>query len=219
MSVIRPSSATERPPRQTVHDARVAGWCYLGLAVTGLVGYPLLQPGTSVDVLLELGIAATQALAALAFFRLFAPVNAFRAGALAAFGLVNAVVILVSAAALAAALGVAGDPSAVAVLQSLSSALWVVGGVFFGLWLVPMGLLVLESGWMPRALGWLLVVSGAGYVADTVVEVGLPEASALADILTMPAAVGELWMIGYLLVRGVAQHRSEDFQANLAKVV
>jgi hypothetical protein len=219
MSVIRPSSATDRPPRAAVHDARVAGWCYLGLAVTGLVGYPLLQPGTSVDVLLELGIAATQALAAMAFFRLFAQVNAFRAGALAAFGLINAVVILTSAAALAAALGVAGDPSAVALLRSLSEALWIVGGLFFGLWLVPMGLLVLESGWMPRPLGWLLVVSGAGYVASTAVQVAMPEAFAVADLLTMPAAVGELWMIGYLLVRGVAPRRSEDFHANLAKVV
>jgi hypothetical protein len=219
MSVIRHSSATDRPPHATVHDARVAGWCYLGLAVTGLLGYPLLKPGTSVDVLLELGIAATQALAAMAFFRLFAPVNAFRAGALAAFGLVNAVVILASAAALTAALGVAGDLSSVAALLSLSDALWVVGGLFFGLWLVPMGLLVLESDWMPRALGWLLVASGAGYVASTAVQVALPEASAWADLLTMPAAVGELWMIGYLLVRGVAAHRSEDFQANLAKVV
>lgn len=219
MSVISPSSAADRSPAATVHDARVAGWCYLGLAVTGVLGFMVLQPGTSLDVLLELAIAASQALAALAFLRLFAPVNAVRAGALAAFGLVNAVVILTSAGALAAATGVAGDPSSVALLVSLSDALWVVGGLFFGLWLVPMGLLVLESGWMPRPLGWLLVVSGAGYIASTAVLAIVPDASAVAQLLTMPAAVGELWMVGYLLVRGVAPRRSEDFHVNLAEVV
>ena len=209
MSVIAPAPAEPTTLTRRVHHARVAGWCYLGLAVTGVLGFALTGPGTSLDVLLELGIAATQALAALAFLRLFVGVNPVRAGALAAFGLVNAVVILTSAAALAAALTVAGDPASVALLVSLSDALWVVGGVFFGLWLVPMGLLVLESGWMPRPLGWLLVVSGAGYLASTAVLVALPEAAGVASLLTMPAAVGELWMVGYLLVRGVARTRSE----------
>ena len=208
MSVIAPAHTAPAPLVRRIHEARVAGWCYLGLAVTGALGFAVSGPGTSGDVLLELGIVVTQALAALAFYRLFVTVNPVRAGALAAFGLANAVVLLASAGALAAALGVAADPSSVALLVALSDALWVVGGVFFGLWLVPMGLLVLESGWMPRPLGWLLVVSGAGYLASTAVQVALPEASAAASLLTLPATVGELWMIGYLLVRGVARTRS-----------
>jgi hypothetical protein len=67
MSVIRPSSATERTPRQTVHDARVAGWCYLGLAVSGLLGYPLLLPGTSVDVLVFLVLDSSDVLSEMVF--------------------------------------------------------------------------------------------------------------------------------------------------------
>ncbi|WP_342357799.1 MULTISPECIES: DUF4386 family protein [unclassified Nesterenkonia] len=35
--------------------------------------------------------------------------------------------------------------------------------IFFGLWLTPMGPLVLESQWMPRPLDWLLIVGGVGY--------------------------------------------------------
>ena len=58
-------------------------------------------------------------------------------------------------------------------------------------------------GWMPRALGWILVGGGIGYVLSAFVGYLAPGAPALADALTDPATVGEFWMIGYLLVRGV----------------
>jgi hypothetical protein len=58
---------------------------------------------------------------------------------------------------------------------------------------------------MPRALGWVLVIGGLGYLASTFAQVLLPGAAAVADLLTLPATVGELWMVAYLLVRGVAR--------------
>ena len=85
----------------------------------------------------------------------------------------------------------------------VSDNLWTVGGLFFGLWLVPMGWCVLRSGWMPRALGWILVVGGVGYVLGAFVDYLVPDAQLLADLMIVPATIGELWMIGYLLVRGV----------------
>jgi hypothetical protein len=81
--------------------------------------------------------------------------------------------------------------------------LWGVGAVFFGLWLIPMGRCVLSSGWMPRPLGWILVVGGLGYVISAFVGYLVPDAHGLADVLTVPATVGEFWMLGYLLTRGV----------------
>lgn len=207
MSVIAPAPLAPALSAR-IRDARVAGLLYLGLAVTGLLGFVVIAPGTSLDVVAELGIVATQALVALAFYKLFRTVDSYRAIALAAFGLLNAAVILVSAGALAAALGLTAS-SSTDLLLALSESMWLVGGLFFGFWLVPMGLLVLQSGWMPRALGWLLIVSGAGYVASTVATLLLPDAPLLADLLTFPATVGELWMIGYLLVRGVARPRAD----------
>lgn len=57
-----------------------------------------------------------------------------------------------------------------------------------------------------RRLGWLLLAGGAGYVVNTFVLVLLPDATALADSLLLPSTIGELWMIGYLLWRGVNGH-------------
>lgn len=217
--------------------ARTTGLLYLGLAVTGLLGFLVIRnqlfvadaPGATLanlvehetlaraGIALELGVVLTQALAAVWFFRLFRATDAYAAACIAAFGLVNAVAIMISAGFLATALDVALDESlardggAAATAQLMyvvSGHLWTVGAVFFGLWLVPMGVCVLRSGAMPRPLGWLLVGGGVGYVLSAFAAYVVPDADALVAALTVPASVGEFWMIGYLLVRGAGRRRS-----------
>jgi hypothetical protein len=120
--------------------------------------------------------------------------------------------ILGSAAFLATALEVALSPLAagasagaaqVQLLYVISENLWGVGALFFGLWLIPMGWCALRSGWMPRALGWVLIVGGVGYILSTVVGYLAPDLTPLADALVVPATIGEFWMVGYLLLRGM----------------
>jgi hypothetical protein len=165
-------------------------------------------------VALELAIVVAQVLTAVWFYRLFRPVNSVAAGAIAAFGLVNAVVVLVSAAMLGTAVQVSvnpvdsaaavGDPAAtVQLLYLVSSNMWTVGALFFGLWLIPMGWCVLRSGWMPRVLGWILMVGGVGYVLSPFVSYLASDAHVLFDAMAYPASVGEFWMVGYLLIYGV----------------
>ncbi|WP_433789574.1 DUF4386 domain-containing protein [Actinoplanes sp. CA-252034] len=204
-----------------VRTARITGSLYLGLAVAGLLGFlitrPRLfdtgdpaatlsnlvdQPGLAAAlVVFELLIVLTQALAAAWFYRLFRPGDPVSALGIGAFGLVNAVVILISAALLSAADNIAADPfgaaaDTVQLLFVTSGELWAAGAIFFGLWLIPMGTAVLRTGWMPRPLGWVLIVGGLGYLLHAFVGF---------QPLTVPATVGEFWMIGYLLFRGVAR--------------
>jgi hypothetical protein len=122
--------------------------------------------------------------------------------------MVNAIVGIVSAALLATALGVSIDPvgdaaANVQILYLVSENLWGVGALFFGLWLMPMGWCVLRSGWMPRVLGWILVGGGVGYVLSAFLTYLAPDAQVVAEALAYPASIGEFWMVGYLLVRGV----------------
>lgn len=211
--------------------ARVTGLAYLGLAISGMLGYLLVRqqlyvPGDAAattanlvanEALARFGIAVdltvvlTQALAALWFFKLFRRVDAVAAGAIAAFGLVNAVVILVAAVFSATALDVAlggtapgGDRAATAqLLYELTDASWNLGGMFFGLWLIPMGWLAWRSGYLPRPLGWVLIAGGVGYVLSTYVIYLAPDLAESSYALTVPATIGELWMVGYLLWKGV----------------
>ena len=215
--------------------ARTTGLLYLGLAVTGALGYQLVRgllyvaddPGATLSnlvehtatarlgIVLELAIVLTQALAAVWFYRLFRSVDSFAAGLIAVFGMVNAAVILSSAAVLATALDVADDSSlavsggaaaTVQLLYVISGHLWGVGGLFFGLWLIPMGWLAVHSGWLPRVLGQLLMLGGMGYVLSTFVSYVFANADLAAGLLTVPATIGELWIVGYLIVFGVREH-------------
>jgi hypothetical protein len=211
-----------------VRTARTTGLLYLSLAVAGAAGYLLIRPRlfaadepaatlanlvaheslARAGVAVELLIALTQALAAGWFYRLFRTADPVAAGGIAAFGLVNAIAVLVSAAVMGTALQVAldpvGDAAATAhVLYLISANLWEVAALFFGLWLIPMGRCVLRSAWMPRALGWVLIAGGVGYVLSAFVRYLVPGAEVLAGALTYPASAGEFWMIGYLLIRGV----------------
>ena len=222
-----------------VRTARITGLLYLGLAITGGLSFLLVREQLYVPdhpratlanllddpwlarlgIALEMGVVLTQALAAVWFFRLFRSVDTFAAGCLAAFGMVNAVAILGSAAFLWTALDVAldsglaprgGTAATVQLMYVVSGHLWDVGALFFGLWLVPMGWLVLRSRWMPEPLGWILIGGGVCYVVSPFVQLIAPDAGALADALAIPASVGEFWMIGYLLIRGVNQRAVED---------
>jgi hypothetical protein len=229
-----PSPTTVPTTSELVRTARATGLLYLGLAITGMLGFVVVRAQIVVDadpaatlanltdreslarlgVLLELGIVLTQTLCALWFFRLFRSVDAFAAGCIAVFGVVNAVAIMTSAAMLGTALEVAGGalgpvsaPAATAAtvgtLYLVSDQLWTVGALFFGLWLIPMGWLVRRSGWMPAALGWLLLVAGVGYLVSAFAPYVVDSGEAVALVLTLPATVAELWMVGYLIVVGV----------------
>lgn len=220
------------PSSSLTRTGRVTALWYLGLAITGALGFLLIRsnlyvdgdPGATAANLVEnatlarlgigfdLGVVITQTLAALWFYRLFRHVDSFAAASLTALGLVNAVAIMIattfSATALAVAIGdtpaPGGDPAAsVQLLYDLNDATWSVGSIFFGLWLIPMGYLVLKSGTMPRLLGWVLVTGGVCYILASYVGFLIPESGGLEDALAFPATIGEVWIIGYLLTKGM----------------
>jgi ABC-type multidrug transport system permease subunit len=81
---------------------------------------------------------------------------------------------------------------------------YLIAQIFFGLWLWPLGVLVLRSGWFPRALGWLLIVGAGCYLVETLLLFALPDLSSTWEgILVLPAAVAELWMVVWLLIKAV----------------
>jgi hypothetical protein len=83
-------------------------------------------------------------------------------------------------------------------------------GVFWGLWLLPLGWLMAKSRQMPRFLAVLVAAGGIGYLVDTACELLWPgyRASAIADYALLPAALGEIGTCFWLLVFGI--RRSTD---------
>src|SRR5215204_5329704 len=96
-----------------------------------------------------------------------------------------------------AAFGTAGSNALVLLLLDLQHYGLLIGQVYFGLWLVPLGYLAYRSGMFPKALGVVLIVAGVCYLVDLFAAFLAPD-------------IGEVWMLGYLLVIGVKTVRPDE---------
>jgi hypothetical protein len=79
--------------------------------------------------------------------------------------------------------------------------------VFMGLWLLPLGQLVYKSGFIPRIIGVLLLVAGAGYTIDSFVFVLFPQYTAFTKPLAFTfSGIGEVSILLWLLIKGVKKN-------------
>ncbi len=78
-----------------------------------------------------------------------------------------------------------------------------VSQVFWGVWLLPLGVLVFRSKMIPRFLGIWLVLNGLAYIALSAIGLARPELRASAFGLTTPLMFGELALALWLLIMGV----------------
>lgn len=88
-----------------------------------------------------------------------------------------------------------------------------VAQVFFGLWLIPLGVLIWLSRFIPRFVGALPVFTAAGYLADVVLGAMIPNPPIILSEFTF---VGELLPMGWLLVRGMNARASQARQLGTA---
>ena len=75
---------------------------------------------------------------------------------------------------------------------------------FWGLWLLPLGILVYRSRFLPRFLGIWLIITGVFYLVLSFTSVMLPQYKdmILHSVLALPAEIGEVAFMLWLLIRG-----------------
>lgn len=79
-------------------------------------------------------------------------------------------------------------------------------GIFWGLWLLPFGILVMRSGFIPKILGVFLIIGCFAYLIDSLVGLMLPQyKETVSQILMLPLAIGEFSVIFYFLIKGVRE--------------
>ena len=212
-------------------NGRLAGALYLVVVATGMfcLAWVPSQLGTGVaDAaahigLFRAGIAAFMAmqvaflLLPLALYRVLGDVDRRAATLMVALaaasvpiGLIalshrmEALSLLDSTAAHATA---AVDAAFAASLQRYGHGLRI-ASLFWGLWLLPFGWLVLRSARIPRVLGVLLMLGGIGYVVKLFggLMPGFAD-SAFARYTTLPAALGEIGSCLWLLAFGARASR------------
>jgi hypothetical protein len=75
-------------------------------------------------------------------------------------------------------------------------------GFFWGLWLFPLGALIIRSGMLPKALGYWLIINGVAYFAISLTGLFAPQYSGIIGSFALPAQLGEVAFMLWLLIRG-----------------
>jgi hypothetical protein len=149
---------------------------------------------------------------ALLLYKLLEPVNKMMASLMVILILVGiAIAMLNELNQFAALLLLSGADSLTAFtaeqLQSLASLFlaiyehgFVLAHIFFGLWLFPMGYLVIKSAFIPKVIGFFLLIAGVGYVVDFTLFFLFPDITVTVSGYTF---VGEVMLLLWLLIMGV----------------
>jgi hypothetical protein len=181
--------------------ARIAGVLYLLVGIFGGFAEGFVEP----RMYIAGNAAATAARAMLVLVALAASITCLAAvfefeGLRVATGAVNL-----------AAFGAGVSNALVLLLLDTQHFGLLVAQIFFGLWLVPLGYLAYKSRMFPRALGVLLIVGGACYLVDMLAAFLVPDlGTAIHRYVTIPSAIAEISMVGYLLVIGVSTKKSDE---------
>jgi len=75
---------------------------------------------------------------------------------------------------------------------------------FWGLWLLPFGILVYQSGFIPKIFGILLIFGCFSYLMASFFSIGFPEAlEVISPVTSVTGSIGEFAIIFWLLIKGV----------------
>lgn len=151
----------------------------------------------------------------LALYRLFKAVDEALAMQVVIFGaLVSAPIMFLNVVNSVAALILASGPDFLAAFEvpRLESLAYLflrlhgtgitVASIFWGIWLFPFGLLVIRSGFIPRVLGYLLMIAGCAYLASAFATLVLPRYASSVSQIALPLEVAEVPIIFWLLIWG-----------------
>jgi len=82
-----------------------------------------------------------------------------------------------------------------------------IANVFFALWLVPLGMLVYKSDFLPKLLGVLLVVGGCGLFIEVFVYFLFPGYEIVNTILLIPQTLAEFAFLVWIIFKGINESK------------
>jgi hypothetical protein len=91
----------------------------------------------------------------------------------------------------------------------------VIAAIFWGLWLFPLGILMIRSGFIPRLVGVFAILAGVLYLVAGFTTLVLPQYAYLSRFLTV-LEFGEVPMLLWLLIWGANEQSSMALSADQA---
>ena len=150
---------------------------------------------------------------ALALYRVFSPVNRHRAVLMVVLALLCVPISFLSEVYNLAALRVLGaDDGAFTATQLQAQAMLfldmarngvLIAQVFWGLWMLPLALLIFRSQFLPRFLGLPVLITGVGYLINSGAQLLSPG----VPMISNPTILAELALPVWLVIKGVDVER------------
>lgn len=224
-STVPQSPAPQRPSKLAFRTwspataSLVSGLGLLAMVLLMTAGYfgavvPLITPGDSAKTAQAIlqsapvylaGVACIfvvillDVLVAAAWYALFKSVNRRLSAAAAWLRITFAGLFAVATGQLVYAYTLLNEPGqALHAIESFRT-IWLISLGLFGLYLILIGYLELRSAFVPKVLGVLLVISGAGYIIDAL---GVALVNGFAPMYGLFAIIGETSCIFWLLIKG-----------------
>ena len=216
---------------RAARGVRAAGVLYLVLVVTSIFGFftsqslivrhdatatahNILASETVFRLAIVSGLTATIVFVFLAreLYRLLSDVNKTRAALMVVPVLVSIPISFLSSLNEIAALRLIHGPALSGLgrdqmnglamfFLGLSSDTSALNSIFFGLWLFPFGLLVIKSGFIPRILGYLLIIAGCSYLVGSLNFLLSPPFGPVVSSIATVGYLGELAVVAWLVFK------------------
>lgn len=160
------------------------------------------------DMLFRLGIIARliaqlfYIIIPLLLYRLFKDVDKFAATLMIVFAFVSIPITLYIEAHYLSILDFLDKPNQVVESIELYKKALLIASVFWGLWLLPLGQLVIKSNAFPKLIGYFLYLAGIGYLLSAFTSILFPDSDLLITIFEY-MTIGEVIFILWLVVMGV----------------
>jgi hypothetical protein len=88
--------------------------------------------------------------------------------------------------------------------QNIHTKGYAVNQIFYGVYLFPLGYMIIKSGIVPKIIGVFLILGFIGDLIEVIVYFLFPDAtSILLDNITIPADIGEISLCLWFLIMGV----------------
>jgi hypothetical protein len=177
----------------------------------------LYRTGIVSDILMSLGYLFT----ALVLFKLLASVNknlaavmvllAAAGSALLMFNILNecAPLYILTGNDYLNVLGLNSRQAIAMLYYSLYEHGYMIGQIFFALWVLPLAVLIYKSGFIPKVLGVLFVIETIFGFLSVFVHFLVPNQS-IETILLLPGTVAEFAFMFWLLIRGIRKPKMTE---------
>jgi len=174
----------------------------------------LYRIGITSDIFMALSYLFT----ALALFKLLSSVDKSMAGTMVVFAAAGSVLLMFNVLNEIAPLYILSENDYLSTFdpiqrQSLAMLFYnlyqhgyMIGQIFFALWVLPLGVLIYKSGFVPKVLGILFIIETILGLLAVTVHFLLPNAT-LESIMMMPMMIAEFSFMFYLLIRGTNESK------------